>query len=71
MEPNLNSIIPEHIRLITFQDKTIKILLKGEQEVLFEFRTREELVAALESWARKPGVAGSLSPAVKRSISIR
>jgi hypothetical protein len=69
VEPNLNSIIPEHIRLITFQENTIRILLKGEREVVFEFKSREELAAALEAWARKPSVAGHLSESVKSSIT--
>ena len=63
-DSDLNTLIPEKIRLITFDENTIKVLLKGDSEIVFQFRTRDEMAKALEAWTTKRDVADALaSPA--------
>ena len=60
MEPEINAINPENIRLISIEDRTIKILLKGDTEVVLEFKDRAAMERALALWARRPELAPKL-----------
>ncbi|HEX7863276.1 MAG TPA: hypothetical protein VF773_23310 [Verrucomicrobiae bacterium] len=53
MADRFHSINPEDIRLLSFDDNTIKVVLKSGQEATFEFETREALSSALLMWAGK------------------
>ena len=60
MEPDLAILRPENIRLMTFEDHTLKVLLVGNSEVVFEFRNREEMDKAVAAWAKRSGVIEKL-----------
>lgn len=54
MADRFHSLNPDDIRLLSFEDNTIKVVLKSGQEATFEFENREALSQALLSWASRP-----------------
>ena len=60
MEPDLAILRPENIRFMTLEDCTLKILLAGDAEIVFQFRNREQIDQALPTWAKRSGVIEKL-----------
>ena len=65
MSPDLTILHPDNIRLMTFEEHTLKVLLVGNSEVVFKFRNREEMDKALAGWAKRSEVLGELSSQAK------
>ena len=70
MADRFHSLNPDDIRLLSFDDNTIKVVLKSGQEATFQFDSREEMSQALLSWASKshPAATPNLSE-VSRSAT--
>ena len=59
MTLSLSILIPEDVRMLSIDGRVIRVLLKGQKELRFEYENEQKLEEALRDWA-KSGAVGKL-----------
>ena len=65
MDPDLTILTPENIKLMSFDEHTLKVLLSDDNEVVFEFRNSEGMDKAIAGWAKRSDVISGISGQAK------